>query len=285
MSKRNQSKQSRFSENIRKKQDLQKRRMLVSLVRLIVFLAIMTGITLVINRKRQDTKYNSHNKESLQTSNVTAHYRVDINLNNIPDYSGNPVYELNSNIPYFDISQIDVCTDFELYSELDELGRCGTAFANLSKSLMPSGKREQIDMVRPSGWHTVKYPDVIEDRYLYNRCHLIAYSLAGENANELNLITGTRYLNRDGMLPYEILISNYIRRTGNHVLYRVTPVFKGNELVARSVLMEAWSVEDHGRRICFNVFAYNVQHGIFIDYSTGRSRIKGNIFFCNRRSR
>lgn len=274
MEKINRSK-SRFSKNVRKRQDLQKRSVLVSLVRLIVVLAIMAGIIVVFSEKRKDTNYSSHNKESLQTSNATAHYRVDIDLSNIPDYIGNPVYELNNNIPYFDASQVDISTDFELYSELDELGRCGTAFTNLSKNLMPSGKREQIDMVRPSGWHTVKYPDVIEDRYLYNRSHLIAYSLAGENANELNLITGTRYLNRDGMLPYEILISNYIRRTGNHVLYRVTPVFKGNELVARGVLMEAWSVEDHGRGICFNVFAYNVQPGIFIDYSTGKSKIKG----------
>ena len=146
--------------------------------------------------------------------------------------------------------------------------------ANVCIELMPTEERGEIGMIKPSGWHTVKYDDIIEDRYLYNRCHLIAYSLTGENANEKNLITGTRFMNVNGMLPFEIQVANYIRDTNNHVLYRVTPVFNGKELVARGVIIEAWSVEDNGRGICFNIFCYNNQPGIKIDYTTGESRVE-----------
>lgn len=180
--------------------------------------------------------------------------------------------ERNGHIPEFDESEYTT-EPFERYSELDKLGRCGTAYANVCKELMPTEEREAIGHIKPSGWHTVKYPEVIEDNYLYNRCHLIGYQLTGENDNEKNLITGTRYLNVEGMLPFENMVADYVRETGNHVLYRVTPVFEGDNLVASGVQMEAWSVEDAGAGICFNVFVYNIQPGIEIDYATGESRL------------
>ena len=188
-------------------------------------------------------------------------------------YSGQPYVEINGNRPFFE--EADYTTEaFEIYSELDALGRCGVAFANICKELMPAEERGEIGAIRPSGWHTVKYPDVIEDLFLYNRCHLIGFQLAGENANEKNLITGTRFMNVNGMLPFENKVADYVRRTGNHVLYRVTPVFEGENLVAEGVLMEAYSVEDSGRGVRFCVFVYNVQPGIEIDYKTGESREK-----------
>ena len=188
----------------------------------------------------------------------------------IPQYSGSAYVEINDNIPFFEESDI-TSTPYEEYSSLDRLGRCGPAMACLGRETMPTEERGEIGMIRPSGWHTVRYDDLIEDKYLYNRCHLIAYSLAGENDNELNLITGTRYMNIEGMLPFEIEAIDYILDTGNHVLYRVTPCFFENDLVARGVLMEAYSVEDNGRGLCFNVFVFNVQPGINIDYRTGNS--------------
>lgn len=187
------------------------------------------------------------------------------------EYDGEPFIEVNGNAAFFDSA--DYITEcFETYSDLDSLGRCGVAYANISKELMPTEERGEIGAVRPSGWHTVKYPDVIEDLFLYNRCHLIGYQLSGENANEKNLITGTRYLNVEGMLPFENEVADYVRRTGNHVLYRVTPVFEGDNLVAEGVLMEAYSVEDEGEGVEFCVFIYNVQPGIEIDYKTGESK-------------
>ena len=187
----------------------------------------------------------------------------------IPEYSGNPYVELNGNLPYFTDEELST-TAFELYSELDSLGRCGAGYANICKEIMPTEKRGSIGMVKPTGWHTVKY-DCIADRYLYNRCHLIGYQLAGENANEKNLITGTRYLNVDGMLPFENEVADYVNDTDNHVLYRVTPVFSGNNLLASGVIIEAKSVEDNGAGVQFNVYCYNVQPGISIDYTTGES--------------
>lgn len=193
-------------------------------------------------------------------------------LENIPEYSGEPYIEINEGIPEFYEEQLSVPA-FEYYSPLDWLGRCGVATANVSIELMPTEERGNIGQIKPSGWHTVKYPDLIADRYLYNRCHLIAYSICGENDNECNLITGTRYMNVTGMLPFENEVSGYVKRTGNHVLYRVTPCFYENELVARGVHMEAFSVEDNGAGVCYNVYVYNVQPGITIDYSTGDSWI------------
>lgn len=190
-------------------------------------------------------------------------------LASIPPYSSSPYVELNGNIPGF--SEADLTTEsFEYYSELDALGRCQTAYANIGQDLMPTEERGEIGQIRPSGWHTVKY-DNIDGMYLYNRCHLIGYQLTGENANERNLITGTRYMNVEGMLPFENMVADYINDTNHHVLYRVTPVFSGDDLVARGVQMEAYSVEDQGSGICFNVFVYNVQPGIDITYADGES--------------
>ena len=191
----------------------------------------------------------------------------------IKEYSGKAFIELNGNIPIFSEDEKKSTEAFENYSELDSLGRCGVAFANICKEIMPTEERGEIGDVKPSGWHTVKYPEIIEDRYLYNRSHLIAYSLAGENANEKNLITGTRYLNQETMQIFELKVLDYVRSTENHVLYRVTPVFEGDNLLAEGVQMEAWSVEDEGQGICFNVFCYNVQPGIEIDYATGESKV------------
>ena len=191
----------------------------------------------------------------------------------IPAYTGVAFAEVNNNKPLFE--KEDLTTEaFEMYSELDSLGRCGVAYANVCSELMPTGERGAIGMIKPTGWHTVKYPEVIEDLYLYNRCHLIGYQLTGENANEKNLITGTRYMNVEGMLPFENEVAEYVRETDNHVLYRVTPVFSGNNLVADGVLMEAYSVEDSGNGVSFCVFVYNVQPEIEIDYKTGESKLE-----------
>lgn len=188
-------------------------------------------------------------------------------LQDIPAYSGTPYTEVNGNRPYF--TEVDLTTQsFETYSELDSLGRCGVAYANVGQDLMPTEPRGEIGSVKPTGWHLVKY-DNVDGKYLYNRCHLIAYMLTAENANPQNLITGTRYLNTQGMLPFETKVSDYVKSTGNHVLYRVTPIFDGDNLLANGVLMEAYSVEDAGAGICFCVFDYNVQPGIGIDYANG----------------
>ena len=191
-------------------------------------------------------------------------------LAQIPDYTGEPSVTVHGNQPYFSDSELTT-EAFEQYSELDSLGRCGVAYANICKEIMPTEERGAIGQVKPSGWHTVKYNDLIDGNYLYNRCHLIGYQLAGENANEKNLITGTRYLNTEGMLPYENQVADYVKSTGNHVLYRVTPIFEGTNLVASGVLMEAKSVEDKGKGVCFCVYVYDCQPGILIDYATGDS--------------
>ncbi|MBE5957918.1 MAG: hypothetical protein E7254_03530 [Lachnospiraceae bacterium] len=205
------------------------------------------------------------------TIETTTNYHTYGISQSIPKYSGDDFIELNNNIPEFNEKE-KTCTDaFERYSNLDSLGRCGAAFANVCKELMPTEERGDIGDVKPSGWHTIKYPEVIEDLYLYNRCHLIAFSLCGENSNVNNLITGTRYMNQKIMPIFELKVLDYISSTNNHVLYRVTPFFEGDNLVATGVKMEAWSVEDNGKSICFNVFCYNIQPGINIDYSTGDS--------------
>ena len=187
-------------------------------------------------------------------------------------YFGEPCAAVNGNVPYFSEEELTT-QSFESYSELDSLGRCGVAYACVGLDLMPTEERGSIGNVRPTGWHTIKYNDIIDGNYLYNRCHLIGYLLSGENANERNLITGTRYLNVQGMLPYENMIADYVTESGNHVLYRVTPVFEGENLLASGVLMEARSVEDGGEAISFCVYAYNVQPGIAIDYATGESAV------------
>ena len=197
-------------------------------------------------------------------------------LYGIPVYTGRPYVELNGNIPEFTDAEKNT-NIFETYSELDSLGRCQTAYANVCQEIMPAQKRGPIGNVKPTGWHTVNYHELIDGNYLYNRCHLIAYELAGENANEKNLITGTRYLNVDGMLPFENMVADYIKETGNHVLYRVTPVFSGDNLVASGVHMEAKSVEDNGEGVLFNVYCFNAQPGIAIDYATGSSHADDSV--------
>lgn len=190
-------------------------------------------------------------------------------LEDVPEYSGEPYVVLNENEP--DFSEKDLTEEsFETYSELDSLGRCGVAFANAGVDLMPTKERGSIGQVKPTGWHTAKY-DNVEGKYLYNRCHLIGHQLSGEDANKKNLITGTRYMNVDGMLPFENMVADYVKETNNHVLYRVTPVFEGDNLVASGVQMEALSVEDGGEGVSFNVYVYNIQPGISIDYETGES--------------
>ena len=189
--------------------------------------------------------------------------QASVSLDEVPAYSGAPYVEIDGNQPAF--TEADYTTEsFEEYAPLDRLGRCGTAYACISTDLMPTEERGSIGQVKPSGWQTVKY-DFIDGKYLYNRCHLIGFQLTGENANERNLITGTRYLNIEGMLPFENLVADYIEETENHVLYRATPVFEGDNLVASGVQLEGWSVEDEGEGVCFNVYCYNVQPGVTID--------------------
>lgn len=211
-------------------------------------------------------------EQFLTTSNENFTYDNSFELENIPNFSSEPYVVINENEPEF--SQDDFTTkSFEKYSELDFLGRCGIAFTNLSIDTIPSAdeERESISSIEPSGWINKKY-DIVDGGYLYNRCHLIGYQLSAENANEKNLITGTRYMNTEGMLPFENKVAEYIKETRNHVLYRVTPIYEGDNLVANGVQIEAKSVEDNGKGICFNVYCYNVQPGIEINYKTGESK-------------
>ena len=206
------------------------------------------------------------------TNNSPARYSASVM--DVPAFSGDPYVVINNNTPEFSNSDLSTKA-YEFYSQLDALGRCGYAMACVGKELMPTEERGSIGQVKPSGWQTVKY-DFVDGKYLYNRCHLIGFQLTGENANVCNLITGTRYLNVEGMLPFENMIADYIKETDNHVLYRVTPVFDDENLVARGVQLEAISVEDAGEGICFNVYAYNNQPGVNIDYKTGDSILAGN---------
>ena len=196
---------------------------------------------------------------------------TSFSLEELPAYSGDPYVVIDDNQPDFPEEDRTSTESFETYSPLDALGRCGTAYANIGRDLMPTEDRESISSVTPTGWINRQY----DGEYLYNRCHLIGFQLTGENANEENLITGTRYMNVDGMLPFENLVADYVTETDNHVLYRVTPVFEGQNLVASGVQMEAWSVEDGGDGVCFNVYVYNVQPGVTIDYATGESWQEG----------
>ena len=195
-------------------------------------------------------------------------------LDSVPDFDGTRAYVvINENKPFFTESEI-VSDSYEKYATLDYLGRCGVAISCVGKDIMPTEDRGSIGQVKPSGWHTVKY-DIVDGKYLYNRCHLIGYQLTGENANKGNLITGTRYLNIEGMLVFENMIADYVKDTGNHVMYRVSPIFKDANLLASGVLMEAYSVEDSGAGIEFCVYAYNAQPGVVIDYKTGNSALSG----------
>lgn len=221
-----------------------------------------------INANIESTNETNNIENTVQNENII------FDLSTIPEYSSNPYVEINNNIPYF--AEEDYTTEpFEKYSEWDNLGRSGVAFANVCKEIMPKEREErgEIGSVKDlSGWVQKRYDNLIKDKYLYNRCHLIGWQLAGENDNKKNLITGTRYLNTEGMLPFENQVAEYIEKNkNNHVLYRVTPIFKENNLLASGVQMEAWSVEDNGQGLHFNVYCYNVQPGIEIDYETGES--------------
>lgn len=221
------------------------------------------------NTSNSDTSEDNTQKLSDSVSDQNT-----INLSSVPAYTGAPYIELDGNVPGF--TEGELTTDsFESYSPLDELGRCHVAYACIGQDLMPTEDRDSISDVKPSGWHTYEY-DFVDGGYLYNRCHLIGYQLTAENANERNLITGTRYLNVEGMLPFENMVADYVKETENHVMYRVTPVFDGNNLVANGVIMEAYSVEDEGDGISFNIFCYNVQPGVTIDYATGESQADTN---------
>lgn len=197
-----------------------------------------------------------------------------VSLDSIPVFSDQAYVVIDEGVPQF--TQEDITSQsYEFYSQQDYLGRCGYAMACIGKDIMPTEDRGSIGQVKPSGWHTVKY-DFVDGKYLYNRCHLIGYQLTGENANVRNLITGTRYLNVEGMLPFENMVADYVKETGNHVMYRVTPIYDGQELVARGVQMEAYSVEDNGEGISFNVYCYNNQPGVTINYATGESKLSEN---------
>ncbi len=211
---------------------------------------------------------NAFESETLEEK-ITKNVGVNSLDGGLPQFDGKPYVAVNGNEPQFTADEI---TDkyFEIYQPLDRYGRCTVAFACLGKETMPTEERGEIGSVKPTGWHTVKY-DCVDGKYLYNRCHLIGFQLSGENANKRNLITGTRYMNVDGMLTFENMVADYIDETGNHVMYRVTPVFEGDDLVARGVQIEGYSVEDEGDGICFNVFCFNNQPGVVIDYATGES--------------
>lgn len=217
---------------------------------------------------------NTQNLDKNNTENIIQNAETKFDLSTIPEYKSSPYVEINNNIPYF--SEEDyTTTPFEIYSEWDNLGRSGVAYANICKETMPKEREErgEIGNIKNlSGWVQKRYDNLIKDKYLYNRCHLIGWQLAGENDNKKNLITGTRYLNTEGMLPFENKVAEYIdKNESNHVLYRVTPIFNGDNKLASGIQMEAWSIEDNGKGIHFNVYCYNVQPGIVIDYTTGES--------------
>ena len=235
------------------------------LVQSLISAIIIVGITFV--------GYVTQNFNQENVENTISEEKSIIDLSTIPEYSTSPYVEINNNVPYF--TESDYTTEpFEKYSDWQD-GRSGVAYANICKEIMPQEgeERGEIGSVKDlSGWVQKRYDNIIKDKYLYNRCHLIGWQLAGENANKKNLITGTRYLNTEGMLPFEDLVADYIKTNKNyHVLYRVTPIFEGENRLASGVQMEALSVEDKGQGICFNVYCYNVQPGIVIDYATGES--------------
>lgn len=231
--------------------------------------AAVTAEQTASEEKAQDVQQTGTAQEQQAANTASAAF----DPSSVPAYQAAPYVTVNNGVPFFTDAELST-TAFEQYSDLDAEGRCGTAYANIGRELMPTEERGQIGSVKPTGWHTVKY-EFVDGKYLYNRCHLIGYQLTAENANEKNLITGTRYLNIEGMLPFENMVADYVKETGNHVLYRVTPVFEGNNLLASGVLMEGKSVEDGGKGILFCVYTYNVQPGVTIDYATGDSAASG----------
>lgn len=246
-----------MSKNKSNKRNKTKLKQILTTIIIIIF---FMGLAYITDNTYYNNENNTNKTEIIQSYN---------SINEIPDYSGEIYIKINNNIPYFNENEYTT-EPFERYSNLDEKGRRGVAFANICKEIMPpkGDKRGDISSVKPTGWKQEKY----DGEYLYNRCHLIGYQLSDEDANEENLITGTRYFNVKGMLPFENEVANYIEEhEENHVLYRVTPNFKEDNLLASGVEIEAYSVEDNGEGICFNVYIYNVQPGINIDYKTGKS--------------
>lgn len=233
-------------------------------------LVSMTGCGSTNDKKEEDMRASTtvELQNEPQKGSMSA-----VTLADIPAYAGDPYVVINDNNPFFTEEEIaKATTSWEEYGDMDELGRCSMCWASVGKDIMPTGERGSIGSVKPTGWHTVKY-DFVNGKYLYNRSHLIGWQLTGENANEKNLVTGTRSFNVDGMLPFENMVADYVREDDGHVLYRVTPMFDGDDLVCRGVLMEAISVEDNGDSVLFNVFVYNVQPGVKINYATGESSL------------
>lgn len=244
---------------------------------LILIIVMLTGCQAVNDTPitaTSTTKAVTQKAESTTTTTTQTTETEFYEVNNVPDFSGKPYIIINNNIPDFKKSDYTT-TSYEKYGELDYLGRCTMCIACIGTDIMPTEERQSIGSIKPTGWHTIKYNNV-DGKYLYNRCHLIGYQLTAENANAYNLITGTRFLNVEGMLPFEDEVAQYVRQTNNHVLYRVTPIFKGEELIARGVQMEAYSVEDNGKGVQFNVYCYNNQPDIIIDYKTGESKSEYN---------
>ncbi len=248
-----------------RKEYREKRNKTIVMTIIIVVILIVLAVVLVNVLKKQVRRLSQYNVQG----SVSI---VDDSPETIPEYDGKDYVELNKGMPSFNAWDLENITG-EHFSELDDLGRCGVAYAMIDRTMMPTEKRESIGQIKPSGWNQAKYEGIIDSEppYLYNRSHLIAYALTGQNANELNLITGTRYMNATTMLPWEEQVMRYLDYSDNHVLYRVTPYFKENEMVARGVEMEAYSIEDKGEGICFHVFVYNIQPGIEIDYRNGNS--------------
>ena len=243
--------------------------LLASVLSALTFSGCSSGISSSLPCDTSEYTYTQSENESVLSENIPA-LSVGFDLSSVPEFSGDPFVIIGDGVPDFKTDEL-AHESYEYYGELDSLGRCTAAAACLGSDLMPNEKRESISRVKPSGWHSVKY-DCVDGGNLYNRCHLIGFQLTGENANERNLITGTRFMNTEGMLPFENMTADFIKETDMHVMYRVTPVFDGNDLVARGVHMEAISVEDSGAGICFDVFVYNCQPGIEINYSDGESR-------------
>lgn len=239
-----------------------------------VFVKIFPLIVAVCFMLSSCSEIASYTRDTDNNATTVSSVTMDgdsFDFDSIPPFTTEPYVVINNNIPNF--SEADYTTEsYETYGKLDSLGRCTTCVACIGEDLMPTEERGAIGSIKPTGWHTTKY-DNVDGRYLYNRCHLIGYQLTGENANERNLITGTRYLNVTGMLYFEDMVADYVSTTNNHVLYRVTPIFAGDELVARGVQMEGYSVEDFGEGICYNVYCYNNQPDIEIDYATGESSV------------
>ncbi len=248
-----------------------KRKSKVNLQQAIVSMLILLCVCIVgyFNANREEN-YSNISEDNTTSPSVTMQ-NTSFDIRKIPAFTNQPYVVINDNQPNFKEEEMTT-TSFENYSKLDSLGRCGVAYSCVGIETMPTEKRGDISQIKPTGWHTTKY-DIVDGKYLYNRCHLIGYQLTAENANKKNLITGTRYMNVEGMLPFENQVAEYIEDTNYHVLYRVTPIFERDNLIASGVQMEAKSVEDNGKGVCFNIYVYNVQPGVTIDYTTGESKL------------